>query len=116
MRDLSLLIAGVLAILIAVIHSVLGETKIFARARIEPEPARLLIRLVWHIGSIFWAGAGVLLLAAPYMESDIARHWIVYVCAVMFGAAAMGNAWSSRGRHFGWMMLAGVVVFALLGR
>jgi hypothetical protein len=115
MRDLSLLIAGVLAILTAVIHSVLGETKIFARARIEPEPARLLLRLVWQSGSIFWAGAGVLLLAAPYMESEIARHWIVIVCAVMFGSAALGNAWSSRGRHFGWMMLAGVVVFAFLG-
>ncbi len=51
MRDLAIQAAGGLAILAAVIHGVLGETKVFARARIEPARTRLLIRLVWQCGT-----------------------------------------------------------------
>ena len=36
MRDLILQCAGVAAIAVALIHGVLGETKVFARATIEP--------------------------------------------------------------------------------
>ncbi len=36
MRDLVLQCAGILAIVVALIHGALGETKVFARATIEP--------------------------------------------------------------------------------
>ena len=46
MRDLLLQCAGVLTIIVALIHGILGETKVFPRASIEPERLRTLIRLV----------------------------------------------------------------------
>ena len=46
MRDLLLQCSGLAAIAAALVHGVLGETKVFARATIEPPRLRKLIRLV----------------------------------------------------------------------
>src|SRR5882757_2191938 len=115
MRDILLQCSGAVAILVALIHGVLGETKVFARATIEPPRLRTLIRLVWQAGTVAWIGGGVLLIAAPLMASDPARHWIVATLAAVFGFAAFANAWATRGRHFGWMAMSAVVALAVAG-
>ncbi|MFT4120169.1 hypothetical protein [Bradyrhizobium sp.] len=115
MRDLLLQSAGVATIVVSLIHGILGETKVFARARIEPERLRTLIRLVWQASTVAWIGGGVLLIAAPWMASEPARHWIVVTLACVFGFAALANAWATRGRHFGWVALGAVVAMAVAG-
>jgi hypothetical protein len=115
MRDLILQCAGVAGIAVALIHGVLGETKAFARATIQPESLRTLIRLVWQAGTVAWIGGGVLLIAAPSMASEPARHWIIFTLAAVFGFAALANAWALRGRHFGWVALSAVVALAVAG-
>jgi hypothetical protein len=115
MRDLVLQSAGVVAIVVALIHGVLGETKIFARATIEPPRLRTLIRLVWQTGTVAWIGGGILLIAAPSMGSEPARHWTVATLAAVFGFAAFANAWATRGRHFGWAAMSAVVALAIAG-
>lgn len=115
MRDLAIQAAGGLAILAALVHGILGETRIFARSRVEPAGTRLLLRLVWQCGTVAWIGFGVLLLAAPSMESEPARLWIVGAAVAAYGLAAAANAWATRGRHFGWMVLAAASVLALAG-
>jgi hypothetical protein len=115
MRDLLLQCSGVAAIVVALIHGVLGETKVFKRATIEPPRLRFLIRLVWQAGTIAWIGGGVLLIAAPWMGSEPARHWIVLTLAAVFGFAALANAWAMRGKHFGWVALSAVVAMAVAG-
>jgi hypothetical protein len=107
--------AGLAAVVVALIHGVLGETKVFARATIEPARVRTLIRLVWQAGTVAWIGGGVLLIAAPWLGSDPARHWIVATMACVFAFAALANAWATRGRHFGWLALSVVVVLAVAG-
>ena len=77
MRDIILQCAGVAGILVAIIHGVLGETKVFAQATIQPESLRTLIRIVWQAGTVAWIGGGVLLIAAPWFGSESARHWIM---------------------------------------
>ena len=114
-RDNLLLAAGAIAIIVSLAHGVLGETKVFARVTVEPPRLRTLLRLVWQAGTIAWLGGGVLLLAAPSMASEIARHWVVATFAVVFGVAAVGNAWATRGRHVGWIGMAAVVVLAVAG-
>lgn len=115
MRDILLQCSGLGAIIVALIHGVLGETRVFARATIEPKRLRTLLRLVWQAGTVAWIGGGVLLVAAPWMASDAARHWIVATLAIVFSFAGLGNAWAMRGRHFGWIALSAVVALAVAG-
>jgi hypothetical protein len=113
MRDLLLQCSGLAAIAVAMVHGALGETRVFPR--VEPRRLRSLIRLVWQAGTVAWIGGGVLLIAAPSMASEPARHWIVATSAGVFGFAALANAWAMRGRHFGWMALSAVVALAVAG-
>ena len=115
MRTLLVQSAGALALLAALIHGVLAETRIFPRVRIEPERLRLLIRLVWQCSTVAWIALAVLLIATPSFGSEAARQWVIAVSIVTFGLAAMGNAWATRGRHFGWVVLALVVGLAAAG-
>ncbi|GGI30312.1 hypothetical protein [Bradyrhizobium guangdongense] len=115
MRDLLLQGAGLGAIIVALIHGILGETKVFPRARIEPERLRTLIRLVWQASTVAWIGCGVLLTTVPWMDSAAARHWIVITMFGVFGFSACANAWATRGRHFGWVALSAVVAMAVAG-
>ena len=115
MRDTLLQVAGVLAIAAATIHGVLSETKVFARVTIEPQRLRTLFRFVWQVPTVAWIAGGVLLIAAPSMQSDAARHWIVITLACLFAFSALGNGVGTRGRHFGWVALSAVVALALAG-
>jgi hypothetical protein len=115
MRDLFLYGSGILGLAAALLHGVLGETRVFARVRIEPERLRLLLRLVWHCSVVAWAALAVLLIAAPSMDSPTARSWIVGAAIVVFGFAAIANAWATRGRFFGWPVLTAVVGLAVAG-
>jgi hypothetical protein len=92
MRDLMLYASGTLGLVAAFVHGLLGETRVFTRVRIEPERLKRLIKLVWHCSAIAWAGIAVLLIAAPWMGSQIARHWIVGAAVVIYGFAAFANA------------------------
>jgi len=116
MRDLALRLAGVLAIAVALAHGVIAERKVFGKARIEPGSMRELLRLVWHASTLDWMVMGSLLIAAPALGSDPARHWLVAAAVVVYAYAALANALASRGRHPGWCLMVGVIVLALLGR
>src|SRR4051794_41929291 len=102
MRDLLLQCSGAAAIVVALIHGVLGETRVFRRATIEPPRMRTLMRAVWQAGTVAWIGGGVLLMAAPWMASEPARHWIVATTAVVVGWGAPADARGRGGPHFGW--------------
>ena len=115
MRDILLQVSGVVAIAAALIHGVLSETKVFPRVTIEPQSLRTLFRFVWQIPTVAWIAGGALLIAAPSMASDAARHWIVVTLACLFAFSALGNAVGTRGRHFGWMMLGAVAAMAVAG-
>jgi hypothetical protein len=115
MRDLLLYGAGVIAVLISIVHGVLGETKVFAHATVEPPRMRTLLRLVWQAGTVAWVAGGVLLIAAPSMGSDSARHWIIATLGVVFGFAALANALALRRVHLGSIGMSAVVALAIAG-
>jgi uncharacterized membrane protein len=114
-RDILLQASGVVAIAAAAIHGVLSETKVFPLVTIEPARLRTLFRFVWQVPTVAWIAGGVLLIAAPSMASDAARHWIVVTLACLFAFSALGNAVGTRGRHFGWMVLGAVAAMAVAG-
>src|SRR4029077_20696680 len=58
---------------------------------------------------------GVPLIAAPSMGSESARHWMIVAFACLFVFSAVGNAWGTRGKHFGWILLSAVAALAVAG-
>jgi hypothetical protein len=115
MRDLALQAAGVLAICVAIAHGALGELRVFTKAHIEPQWTRRLLHLIFHASTVDWIGIGVLLIAAPWLGSQVARHWVIAVAVVVYGYAAIGNAMAIRGPHAGWILMSCVVALALAG-
>jgi hypothetical protein len=115
MRDLALQAAGVLAMVVAIFHGAIGELRVFRRTRIEPQRARTLLHLIFQATTVDWIGVGVLLIAAPWLGSPAARHWIIAVAVVVYGYAAVANAVASRGRHVGWMLMGCAIALALAG-
>ena len=115
MCDLLLQSSGVIAVLISIVHGVLGEIRVFARATVEPPRLRMLLRLVWQAGTVAWIAGGLLLIAAPSMGSDAARHWIIATLAVVFGFAGIANAIALRTVHPGWIGMGAVVALAIAG-
>ncbi len=115
MRDLTLQAAGVLAILVAILHGAIAELRVFTKSHIEPRGTRRLLRMVWQASTIDWIGIAVLLIAAPALGSESARRWIVAVAVVVYGYAAIGNAVVTRGWHPGWCLMAIVIALALMG-
>jgi hypothetical protein len=115
MRDLALQAAGALAVLVAIAHGAIAELQVFARARIEPQRTRELLRMVWQASTVDWIGIGFLLIAGPALGSEAARQWVIAVAVVVYGYAAVANAVATRGRHVGWCLMVGVVALALMG-
>lgn len=115
MRDLALQAAGALAIAVALAHGIIAEVGVFPKARVEPRGIRALLRMVWHASTVDWIGMGVLLMVAPALGSEVARRWVIAVAVLVYGYAAIGNAVATRGRHFGWCLMTGVVALALMG-
>jgi hypothetical protein len=115
MRDYFLYAAAALGLFAAIVHSWLGEARIFPRVRIDPARLTLLMRLVWHAASMGWAGLAFLLIAAPSISSPVARYWIIGAGAAVYAFAAIGNGIATRWRHYGWIVLALAAGFALAG-
>jgi len=88
-----------LAILVAIAHGTLGELRVFANAYIEPQRTRTLLHLIFHASTVDWISIGILLIAAPWLGSQAARHLVIAVAVVVYGAA-------TRGRHVGWMLMS----------
>lgn len=115
MRDTLLYASGTLGLVAAFLHGLLGETRVFARARIEPERLGRLIRGVWHCSA-----GGVGQCRRPSNRravdglADGATLDRLYSYRYL-GFSAIVNAWVLRGRNFGWILLAIIVALALGG-
>jgi hypothetical protein len=115
MSDWLVRAAGLMAVVISLVHGYLGETKIFANVQIEPPWARRMLHAVYHCGSTLpWLVMGALLFLAPAMD-PLARRTIIIASVIVYVAAAAGNAWASRGRHYGWALLSVVIGLAVAG-
>jgi hypothetical protein len=115
MADLALQAAGILAIFVALVHGAIGEWQIFPRLCIEPQRTRGLLRMIWQASTVDWIAIGLLLIATPGFESEVARQAVITAAVGVYGFAAIGNAIATRGRHVGWVLMLGVIALALIG-
>lgn len=115
MQDLFLYSAGALGILISVIHGYLGQTRVVGPAQTPTKQTKRVLEAIMLISAVYWFAAGVLLLVTPAGMLDADRSLIVYAVAFVYLAGSLGNLWATRGRHFGWALLAIASGLAIAG-
>lgn len=116
--------AGIVAILVGLAHTVLGEILIFRRLRqggVVPTQGQPVLRerhvrilwASWHLVTILgWALAAILLVLAASGGGTPAKAAIaqIVIAALLAGSALV--LFATRGRHPGWV---GLLVAAVLG-
>jgi len=114
-----LLVAAMLLMVTAFVHSVLGERRLIGPlvARrdgiLSSDLARLILRFAWHLTSVTWLVLG-LILVQSVRNPATARLWAAAATGVAFAGVGLFDAVASRGRHVGWPLLTGIGIAALL--
>lgn len=118
-----LLAAAVLAALVAVAHSYLGERyiliRLFRRADLPKlfggvEFTKQTLRFAWHITSIAWLGfAGVIAMLGS--SPSVAGRTLALVVSATFGLTGFVALVGSRGRHLSWIVFFAIAALVWLG-
>ncbi|GMV28641.1 MAG: hypothetical protein AMXMBFR59_07660 [Rhodanobacteraceae bacterium] len=113
--------AAALAVLVGLVHSVLGEILIFRRAASiqaggnrHPRPFGILWA-TWHIATVMgWALAVVLWKLAAMHDPSPLRDFLLLVIAITYAVSGLLVVIGTRARHPGWAGLFGVAVLVWL--
>ena len=119
--NLYFIIAAVLALAIGVAHSWLGERyvlmRLFRRQNIphlfgSDDFTKRTLRFAWHLTTVSWFGAAVLLLILASSPLDASARLLSRAIAATFLVSAVIALVGSRGRHLSWvvfLLIAGLV-------
>ena len=124
--NLLLFLAGIIAILIGLVHSILGEVLVFSPlrqgslvpTRRQPPLRGSHLRIIWatwHVVTVFGFGFAAILLSAS-LTADLATTAPLALDAIalaMLGGSVL-VAVATTGRHPGWIGLLAIAVLTWL--
>ncbi len=122
-----ILTAGILSLLLGVVHSILGEYLIFRHKRVKgsivpsigdsnlKERHLRIIWATWHLASIFgWCLGAILIKIARAGRTEFGDFILECTTYTMFVAALMVLV-GTKGKHPGWFVLLSIGVLLNLG-
>ena len=115
MNDIFLTIAGIGGVLIALVHGTISHRKILSPINDLPPSLWRVNYIVFQMSTLYWIIGGVALLLTPFYLDASQRQIVVPIVAFLYASGAVANFWATRGRHFGWCLLAIVATLAVLG-
>ncbi|MEM9880358.1 MAG: hypothetical protein AAF862_13890 [Pseudomonadota bacterium] len=115
MQNLMLYCAGILGILISIVHGYLGEFKVVRAVEAPSGQVKRVLQAIMFLSAVYWFAASVLLLITPAFMPSAIRPFLAIGVAVIFLTGSLGNLWATRGSHFGWVLLAGIAGLAFAG-
>jgi hypothetical protein len=110
-------IAGLLCVVTAAIHSILGEYRLIrpllhGQSRIMREPlARRVLRFAWHWTSLLWLCVAAALVSAG--TGSFVDHTVLLAIALAHISAGLLDAVLTRGKHIGWPFILAIGVLTL---
>ncbi len=119
--------AGVLAFIVGLVHSILGEVLVFSRMRaagLVPTNGGTVLRerhvrilwATWHVvTAIGWGMAALLIWLSRASMGHATQSIIVLLLVASMTASSLLVLVGTRGRHPGWLGLLGVAVLAAMG-
>lgn len=116
--------AGVLSIVVGLIHSILGEVLIFKKLRVDSliptmakEPLRerniRILWATWHLASIFGWAIGAILIKLAGLDLAVSDAIVQYIAFSMFAAGVLVLI-ATKAKHPGWVGLCGVAILCWL--
>lgn len=121
MNDLILGSAGAIGIATALVHGYLTQKlmvrpidQLIARSDRISGPIRRLVPLLLQYSTFSWVVGGGALIAIACGWQPGARLMVSMVVGVLYLYGAFANGWGTRGRHPGWMLMAGAVALIIL--
>ena len=116
-------ISGVVTVMVALVHSVLGEVLIFKRMRegtIVPTKGQPVLRerhvrilwATWHIVSIFGVAFAAVLIGLSHAPETSFRSLFLIAVAVSMAVSSALVLFATKGMHPGWIGLLIVAVSA----
>lgn len=122
MINSALVMAAVLAIVLGVVHSWLGERRLIGPL-LAPDTregvlarsafSRSVLRFAWHITSVAWWGMGAVLALLATMPLDAQGKLAVAAIAVTFLITGIVILITSRGRHLAWPVFVAIAGLSL---
>lgn len=113
--NVPLLIAAVLAVILGIGHSYLGERSIlgrlFRRGNLpelfrDPEQTKRVIRLAWHVMSLFALGLAAILVALALRPAE--TRTIAAILSLTFALCGLASLILARGRHVSWVIFVSI--------
>jgi hypothetical protein len=119
-----LITGAILAVLISVVHSYLGEryilTRLFRRTELphlfgSDRFTRQTLRFAWHLSSIAWIGLGGIMISFTYADPVQSRRVAIQILSFTFFIHAIITAFATRGRHLAWIVYLAIAIVCWLG-
>ena len=107
--------AGIACIAASLYHGYLGQSRLIAPATFPNRQAKELVGMIWQFSTATWALCGAIIALSPWLFRDEVRPAIVICACLPLGWGIIGNAWITRGQHFGWKIFVAIVAVAIAG-
>lgn len=112
--------AALLAIIIGLIHSYLGEKYILIRLFRRSLPSlfgddrftKQTIRFVWHLLTVAWLGFAAILFLLR--DADASRSNLLLVIGATFATTGLVALITSRGKHLSWIVFSAIAGICLM--
>jgi len=107
--NLAFVTAGGIGSIVAIVHGVLTQQFMVKPILTETEYAKSigrLIPLLLQFSTFCWFFGGVALMTVPFfLDTSVVLTTAAFV-GTCYAYGAVGNFWSTNGRHPGWVLLA----------
>jgi hypothetical protein len=100
-------IAGTLAIIVALVHGISAEFRLFPFVTAAKPEHVLLLRFVWQASTLAWISFGILLIAASKLDGRAASY-ITVAALFNFAVGSIGGLVATGWTHYGWLLLASI--------
>ena len=125
MQHIALTLAGLIGGATAMFHGIVTQRlmvnpidrRLAEYAGVSPTIRRIVPPLL-HYSTYSWLVGGIALVIAANIAGAETRLWVGLLVGAKFLYAAVANAWATRGRHPGWMLMAvavALIAIDLLG-
>lgn len=117
------LIAAILIFLMGLSHSIMGErfflVRLFKREPLHHFGDAVFVnrttRIAWHLTTIAWWNAAVILMVFAYRELDKTTFIAARIISNIFLLSGILSLVGSRGRHLSWVVFFLISLIAWLG-